>query len=111
MLVQSWFSEVDPLAPLAEVRTPPQALALLTGKDLWHFATHGAFDQHDPTRSGLELSASKRLTVADLLQAKALENPRLAVLSACSSGVYDTRYAPLEFTGLPAGLLQPGVPA
>ncbi len=106
-LVQSWFSAEDPLT-LAEVRTPAQALALLAGKDLWHFATHGEFDQDDPTRSRLALSASETLTLADLLQAKALGNPRLAVLSACSTGVYDTHHAPLEFTGLAAGFLQAG---
>ncbi len=39
---------------------------------------------------------------------RALGAPRLAVLSACETGLYDIATTPNEFTGLPAAFLQLG---
>ena len=74
----------------------------------WHFSSHGTFDWDDPRASGLVLADEKRLTVADLFDAEGLRGPRLVVLSACETGLYDVAVAPNEFIGLPTAFLQLG---
>lgn len=105
-LVRSWFAESNPSA--ADILNEQQAVQLLEDKHLWHFSTHGSFDQEVPTRSGLTLVSSERLTLEALLGSRGLGTPRLAVLAACSSGIHDFRRVPLEFMGLPTGFLQAG---
>jgi tetratricopeptide (TPR) repeat protein len=86
--------------------TRTAALAALASHDVYHFACHGATDGSDPLESHL-LVADGRLTVRDLLEQRL--RGRLAVLAACETGV---PYAQLpdESIGLPAALLEAGVP-
>jgi CHAT domain-containing protein len=51
------------------------------------------------------------LILADVLSDLDLRAARLAVLSACETGLTDTRQSPDEYIGLPAGFLQAGAPA
>jgi hypothetical protein len=71
-----------------------------------HFSTHGWADLEDPLRSGL-LMADGELSLGDLLDLH-LEGARLAVLSACETGLPGAEL-PEEAVSLPSGLLQAGV--
>ncbi len=89
--------------------TPEIVLAGLKGKTYWHFASHGLFDWEDARQSGLLMKDRQLLTVGALLDARGtLGNPRLVVLSACETGLYDASKNPDEFVGLPATFLQLG---
>jgi hypothetical protein len=84
----------------------------LDGHDVLHFACHGFADTVDPQQSALLLAHDEPLTLADIaarrLAAAAGQRPRLAVLSACESGM-PAAAIPDEVIGLPAGLLTAGV--
>jgi tetratricopeptide (TPR) repeat protein len=85
-------------------------LAALPDKAYWHFATHGRFDWNDARNSALLLS-NGQLTVNDLIAAAdggLLSAPRLVVLSACETGLYDIGHNPEEFTGLPLAFMSLG---
>ena len=116
------FAEIEPNVvaahfadagkPVVELdkATPQAALAALQGKSYWHFASHGQFDWADARNSALVLSDG-RLTVDDLIKAAdlgALGQPRLVVLAACETGLYDIFYNPDEFTGLPGAFISLG---
>jgi tetratricopeptide (TPR) repeat protein len=72
-----------------------------------HFATHGRSGWLDPLQSELLLAGEQRLALPDLLALR-LEKGRLAVLSACESGVPSTDL-PDEMAGLPTGFQQAGL--
>jgi CHAT domain-containing protein len=86
--------------------TRDAVLRALGVHDICHFACHGAANNADPLESYLQL-ADGRITVRDLLNQRL--RGRLAVLAACESSV---PYAQLpdEMVGLPATLLEAGVP-
>ncbi len=89
--------------------TPDVVLAGLKGKSYWHFASHGLFDWDDARQSGLMMKDKQLLTVGALLDARGtLGAPRLVVLSACETGLFDTAKNPDEFVGLPVAFLQLG---
>ena len=90
--------------------TSQAVLAALPDKTYWHFATHGRFDWNDARNSAL-LLAQGQLTVDDLITAAesgVLSRPRLVVLSACETGLYDIGHNPEEFTGLPLAFMSLG---
>jgi CHAT domain-containing protein len=71
-----------------------------------HLACHGIADPNDPLSSALELGGGERLTLADVL-ARPAGTGRLAVLSACETGVTGSDL-PDEAVGLPSGFLAAG---
>jgi CHAT domain-containing protein len=78
-----------------------------------HFACHGVAAPQDPESSALVLAHGARLMVRDLLdpeQGIRMGQLRLAVLSACQTGIPGTEL-PDEVVGLPAGWLQAGAAA
>jgi CHAT domain-containing protein len=86
-------------------------LEALPGANYLHFACHGTFDLDEPLASALMLAGEERLTLRDLLDGDLdLSMVRLAVLSACQTGITDYRTAPDEALGFPVGFLQAGVP-
>jgi CHAT domain-containing protein len=107
-LVESRFTADRRFAVASKAATRPAVLAALKGRDYWHFSSHGYFNWDEPRASGLLLTERKPLTLGDLLDARDLGAPRLAVLSACETGLYDIASTPNEFTGLPAAFLQLG---
>jgi CHAT domain-containing protein/tetratricopeptide (TPR) repeat protein len=81
--------------------TPEAVLAALKGRSYWHFASHGSFSWEDARQSALIMHAMAPLSVGRLLEAEGLGRPRLVVLSACETGLYDINRSPDEFIGLP----------
>jgi CHAT domain-containing protein len=108
-LVASRFDADAVSAPAPSQATLTNVLSALRGRDYWHFSTHGYFDWSNPLDSGLRLKDGTALTVAGLQdQHGELSHPRLVVLSACETGVYDTKQNVDEFVGLPAAFVALG---
>jgi CHAT domain-containing protein len=107
----AFLPEADQRLFLGEAATRAGVLAALPGTTHLHFSCHGAFDADTPLDSALSLSGEERLTLRDLLDGDLdLRSARLAILSACQTGITDLRQVPDEAIGLPAGFLQAGVP-
>ena len=85
-----------------QAATPDAVLAALKGRTHWHFASHGTFSWSDARQSALLLHGRKRLSVGQLLETDGLGRPRLVVLSACETGLFEITSNPDEFIGLPA---------
>ncbi|MDJ0798866.1 MAG: tetratricopeptide repeat protein [Calothrix sp. MO_167.B12] len=81
-------------------------LAALPHYNVLHFSCHGTANLQDPLTSGL-LMSDGLLTLRDLLNLN-LDGIRLAVLSACETGLSGIELAD-EAISLPTGLLQAGV--
>jgi CHAT domain-containing protein len=78
----------------------------LAHHDVWHFSTHGEAGWREPLESNLLLAHGEHLTLRELLALRG--QARLAVLSACETGVPGMDL-PDEVIGLPTGMLQAGV--
>jgi len=88
-----------------------QVTRQLTGVSHLHLACHGSFEPDSPLDSGLYLDGKDRLTLRQLLNGELdSSSVRLAVLSACESGINESARVPDEMIGLPTGFLQAGVP-
>ncbi|PZO35961.1 MAG: hypothetical protein DCF17_17975, partial [Shackletoniella antarctica] len=87
--------------------TREAVLAALPQHTVWHFSCHGGSDIMNPLDNGLLLSNGQTLSLRDLL-ALHLQGIRLAVLSACETGMPGAAL-PDEVVSLPTGLLQAGV--
>ncbi|MFN6563171.1 MAG: CHAT domain-containing protein [Nostoc sp. ChiSLP01] len=71
------------------------------------FFCHGYFNPDFPLDSGLEL-ADDNLILADIITHFKLEHCRLVTLSACETGVTDSKNTSDEYIGLPSGFLLAG---
>jgi CHAT domain-containing protein/tetratricopeptide (TPR) repeat protein len=74
---------------------------------VFHFSCHGMAGFARPLEGGLVMAHDKKLALHEML-AMRLENARLAVLSACETGIPGTEL-PDEVISLPTGLAQAGV--
>lgn len=88
--------------------SPEEVLEALPLGEVWHFATHGRFNSAMPLKSGLSLGQERELTLEMIFETRSLNAPRLVVLSACDTGLYDLANLPFEFIGLPSGFLHAG---
>jgi CHAT domain-containing protein len=105
----SHFSKTSVIELDQRDATPENVLAALRNKTYWHFASHGKFDWTDVRRSGLILKDKSQLTIGDLFSVRGkVARPRLVVLSACETGLYDSRQNPEEFIGLAAAFMRLG---
>lgn len=100
-LVASYFASNARTALEGSKATAKSVLAALKGKTHWHFASHGTFSWEDARKSALIMHGMERLSVGRLLETEGLGRPRLVVLSACETGLYENTLAPDEFIGLP----------
>jgi len=118
-IVASHFASSAQTVLQRNAATPAAVLDALKGKDYWHFASHGMFCWRDARLSGLigfgtphehcgQQLGGEPLTVARLLEAERLGRPRLVVLSACETGLYDIGNNYDEFIGLPGTFLALG---
>ena len=74
-----------------------------------HLACHGEFNPSEPLDSALYLAGEDRLTLRGLLDGNLeLSSQRLAVLSACQTGLTEFERVPDEVIGLPADSCRPG---
>ena len=109
MLVTGHFKTKPSISLDKSNATPRAVLAGLKNKSYWHFSSHGRFDWEDARRAGLIMKDAETLTIGALLDAEgSLGRPRLVVLSACETGLYDTARNADEFVGLPATFMQLG---
>jgi CHAT domain-containing protein/tetratricopeptide (TPR) repeat protein len=104
------ISAVRAVFPNTEILSGPAAtraavLDALAHGSVLHFACHGHSDLEAPLRSGLWMAKREPLVLQDFLNARL--NARLAVLSACETGLTGTQL-PDESVSLAAGLLQSG---
>ena len=95
--------------------TRNSVLSALPHINVLHCSCHGNADLQEPLMSGLSMTgegASATLTIKDLLELKLAETEmggiRLAILSACETGLQGTENAD-EAISLPTGLIQAGV--
>ncbi|NJR70006.1 MAG: CHAT domain-containing protein [Synechococcales cyanobacterium CRU_2_2] len=92
--------------------TVEQVRSQLPNVAIAHFSCHGKAELTDPLTSGLDMSDG-RLTLKDIFALNLAEGDRglrLAILSACETGMIGTENAD-EAISLPTGLLQAGVAA
>ena len=89
-----------------ENATRTAVLEQLPHKNVVHFSCHGFADFGTPLNSGLLMANDEILSLRDLLDLK-LKTLRLAILSACETGIPGTKL-PDEVISLPTGLLQAG---
>ena len=89
-----------------EAATHPALLAEMKNYPVLHFSCHGLARLMDPLSSGLVMAHDEMLSLRDLLDLR-LQSTRLAVLSACETGLPGAEL-PDEVVSLPAGLLQAG---
>ena len=105
--VLSYFPEPARKLLRGDLATREEVLRELPAFPVLHFSTHAWAGWDSPMESGLLLAGDARLTVSDILSAN-LRRARLAVLSACETGIPGTEL-PDELVGLPGGLVQAGV--
>lgn len=89
--------------------TRAAVIKALPTADYVSFFSHAVWDPVHPERSALELAGGDRLT-ADDMAALDLERCRMVMLGACESGVPGLTTATDEFRGVPAALLEAGIP-
>jgi CHAT domain-containing protein/tetratricopeptide (TPR) repeat protein len=89
--------------------TSAAVFASAVGRSYLHFACHAAANWYQPNYSTLIL-AGPEMVVAGELANLDLDAARLAVLSACESGM-EVVESPSDYTGIAAALLRAGAPA
>jgi CHAT domain-containing protein len=82
----------------------------VAGYNYLHFACHAVYEPFDPMASYLQLEKDQRLTFGQIIASLDLYAARLVVLSACESGLTQSR-SPDEYLGLSAAFLLAGAPA
>jgi CHAT domain-containing protein/tetratricopeptide (TPR) repeat protein len=86
--------------------TRAKMLEILPQAQVAHFACHGTMNWRAPLQSGLLMANDQLLTVQDLFDLQ-ITSARLAVLSACETGIIGWEL-PDEVVALPAAFLQAG---
>jgi CHAT domain-containing protein len=107
-LVGSHFPTDARTLLVGDAAVPDAVLAAIKGKSHWHFASHGMFSWDDARQSALIMHGQTKLNVGRLLDTPGLGRPRLVVLSACETGLYDINRNPDEFIGLPGAFVALG---
>jgi CHAT domain-containing protein/tetratricopeptide (TPR) repeat protein len=100
-LVASYFASDARVVLERNKATATAVLGALKGKTHWHFASHGTFSWLHARQSALIMRDMEKLSVGRLLETEGLGRPRLVVLSACETGLYDLTDNTDEFIGLP----------
>ena len=90
-----------------EQATREAVLEAVRRYQVFHFSCHGYANFNEPLTSGLVMANNIPLTLGDLFELR-LKGARLALLSACETGMTDAKL-PDEVVSLSSGLLQAGV--
>lgn len=76
-----------------------------------HLSCHGMFGwENDPFKSSLILAEDQHMTLSEIMSLD-LRKTKLVTLSACETGVIETKVSPDEFIGLQTGFIQAGAKA
>jgi CHAT domain-containing protein len=105
--VRSYFPPGQTTVLAGAQATRQAVLDQSTSFPIYHFSTHGWAGWSEPLEGGLLLAGGATLTLADILDLR-LQGARLAVLSACETGIPGTK-TPDEVVSLSTGLVQAGV--
>ena len=97
-----------PAGRLRRLRPTERLGDAYTGEQVLHFACHGRHEWSRVGASSVEVHADVPLT-ADEIAGLDLRGCRVAVLSACESGLSSFIQVPDEFLGLPSAFLRAGV--
>jgi CHAT domain-containing protein len=106
--VNSHFSDGSVKWLMYDAATKQQVIEKMQSAHLLHFSTHGLAIPRAPLESFLLLADRQRLRLGDIQDLR-LEQARLAVLSACETGIPGTKLFD-EVVSLPSGWMQAGVP-
>ncbi|OQX05442.1 MAG: hypothetical protein BWK80_52155 [Desulfobacteraceae bacterium IS3] len=106
--VCSYFSEQNQHVFRHEQAKCDAVLNALNESTVLHFSCHGSADFLEPLNSGLLMANGERLTLKKMLDLRQ-NSIRLAILSACETGIPDFRKLPDEVVSLSAGMLQAGM--
>lgn len=87
--------------------TREAVLSALSNHSVFHFSCHGTVNWIEPLKSGLIMAGGELLTIQDFFDLQ-LQDIRLAVLSACETGLPGIKL-PDEVVNLPAALIQAGI--
>jgi CHAT domain-containing protein len=99
------FDESDVLWLAGEAASSERIKEEIVQRDVLHFSTHGLAGFTQPLDSFLLLANRERLALREILEMRL--KARLAVLSACETGIPGTKLLD-EVVGLPTGFLQAG---
>ncbi len=83
------------------------AIATMKNSQIWHFSCHAEFDSLHPLKSQILLSGQDYISTESLLRHYDIPSPELVVLSACQTGLCDSKLTE-EYTGLTGAFLQLG---
>jgi CHAT domain-containing protein len=109
--IAHYFDEGRQVLLCEEQATQERLFSALPGASHLHFACHGHFHPSRPLDSTLFLAEGGQLSLRDVLDGRlALSTLKLAVLSACQTGVTDFLGAPYEAFGFTTAFLRAGVP-
>jgi len=108
-LVGRLFSEGGRSILIGDECRSNNVLAALRHKKYWHFACHANFEWLGRAGTKLVLAKGEGLGLRDIELADIGGSTRLAVLSACETGIYDIGTNTDEFEGLPNGFMSLGV--
>jgi len=106
--VCSYFSKQNQHVFRHEQAKCDAVLNALNESTVLHFSCHGSADFLEPLNSGLLMANGERLTLKKMLDLRQ-NSIRLAILSACETGIPDFRKLPDEVVSLSAGMLQAGI--
>ncbi len=86
-----------------------ELLHQMVGNDIWYFPTHSYFDENNPDNSYIQISENQIITLSDISNLTAQQTPRLAILSACETGLFKSLKNTGEFIGWPHAFMHLGV--
>lgn len=106
--VHDHFKARNPTWLIGEAASLEKVKASMEQVSVLHFATHGMAGFREPLEGFLLMAHDRRLKLRDIMELQ-LDKARLAVLSACETGIPGTKL-PDEVVSLPMGFMQAGVP-
>ena len=106
--VAAHFAQASTCWLMCEAASKAHVIEEMQKANLIHFATHGFAGFDKPLDGYLLMAERQELTLREMMQLH-LSQTRLAVLSACETGILGTDLLD-EVVSLPSGLMQAGVP-
>lgn len=106
--VSRYYDRPAPIVLTGADADKDRVIKAIGDADVLHFASHYVIDEHSPLRSQFPLARAESLFASDIHEMK-LSRPRLAILSACTTGV-ERYYNGEGMVGMARTFLGAGVP-